>query len=225
MALIICDTSGLIAIAECLGNAKKENTLFMRLEEEFGENLTLLFHPISVVELASNTHHEVHFRKFSDANWINKSNQIADKNQSTLIVLGLVDDKSGIGLSKIPKPRKCPIDESYWTHLMSERMSYSSLTCHNGEPRHKLAMADYQIFGLATYLKKKRETAEIGIFTGDHEIITAAVESRIPWLGVYPDNSVRKWKNCAQDNTCYKGDTSLAVAGCYERFHGPDFKI
>lgn len=222
MALIICDTSALILIAECVGNRKKEEKLFVRLAEAFGEDFHLFFHPISVVELASNMHDEVHFRKYSDTQWKEKSTRNSSKFENTLIVLGATDNDSGVKLEKISKPNKLSLDDGYWPHLTAGRMFYSSLTCDNGEPRHKLAMADYQIFGLATYLKKKREKVVVGIFSGDNEIITAAVQSGIPWLGVYPDNQVRDWKNCAEDNRCMRGDSNQGGAGCSQRFGGPN---
>ena len=222
MALIICDTSALILIAECVGNWRKEEKLSIRLAEAFGENYHLFFHPISVVELAGNMHDEIHFRRHRDNEWKEKSTRDARKFEKALIILGTPDDDSGVKLSKISKPNKLTLDDDYWPHLTAGRMFYSSLTCDGGEPRHKLAMADYQIFSLATYLKKKREKVDVGIFTGDNEIITAAVQSRIPWLGVYPNNQVRDWKNCAEDNSCVRGDSSQGGAGCSQRFGGPN---
>lgn len=219
MALIICDTNALISIAECFQNPEKEERLSKRLAEAFGENFALYFHPISLVELAGLAHDEIHFWKYRDTDWKERSARAAERFRSALIILGHSDDK---GLPKISKPNKLSLDDDYWPHLTAGRMFYSSLTCDGGVPRHKLAMADYQIFSLATYLKKKREKVVVGIFTGDNEMITAAVQSGIPWLGVYPNIQVRDWKNCAEDNSCVRGDSSQGGAGCSQRFGGPN---
>lgn len=214
---VVCDTSALLSLAESLVDHRRASRLGADLTQNLGSGLEFVYHPLSLCELAANTHAEIHHSRFPKSpEFLRKSCSLAEKNEAALTMLANWPFDDPV----VTQPKVVNLGHEYWIFVSQERMNYRSLTCTSERVSHQLAAADNQIFQTCRFLISQSQ--EVALFTGDNAMITAAEWFHIRWHGVFQNNGPRSsWKTCNNDNACYLGNPPSFGVGCPQRFLGP----
>lgn len=222
--VVVLDTSALVQI---FVHVARGGAGLHRFRKAVGElwrpNVQFVFHPITLAELATNSHEEVLHGRMGHRG-PRPASEIALRAQAhKQALVALRACVEGRPLTRDFAFRVLPLvpDWRDYVAVASQREDYKLLRCTAKSSVVPVAgLTDHQILSVA--LSLIRDGYDAGFISGDRELLGAAERFGLPLLYVHglDDRSGFRWKDCNQDDRCIVG-CSDGVAECIRMFQGP----
>jgi hypothetical protein len=217
--LVFLDTSAVVelAVTTLRGGNSFPHRFRTAIDERWGHGVQLAVHPVSLAELATNSHEEVHHSRARSPRPAADHSLTARANACALVALRSF---LGGGSDELALHAR-PIVPTWadWMHVVAQRNDHRLLRCtRDGAVKPVADMVDHVILGLASSYAQRGYTT--GFVSGDAMQLGAAARLGIGCLDVKDLRRVspHPWKSCASDGTCVAG-CSDGVADCVGMFN------
>lgn len=222
--VVVLDTS---AMLEILGWRASSRTMKLKEFNEavvktMGAEAQLVFHPVSLAEISTNSHEEVLLGRRNTRTVSREQIRRRHKlHQFALITLRNIVDPA-TEADPWPTPHMLIPELGDWNRLTDQRSDFRFLRCTVKSGVVPVAtMVDHMILSLAHSLRLDGYNA--GLSSGDQELLGAAEELQVPRINVH---NLKKfdgyvWKSCNGDKTCIGACTEGEVdTDCETQFLG-----
>lgn len=213
--MVVLDTSAIVrfAVAALGRRSQFPRKLMLEIDRRW-PNAQLLVHPVTLAELATNSHEEVQQAKLPPRDAA-ESQLVAAANRAALLTLG---GRAGdVHLDALPF---LPSWDD-WSDVVDQRTDFRNLRCTRKSGVVPVtAMVDHLILAAADAMARSGHPA--ALVSGDLEQLGAAWHLGVEVL--YTRDFTRAdfaWKDCQKDESCVRGCHD-GVAACDVMFGGPE---
>ena len=220
--MLVLDTSAILELAGWVsaGRTRQLSDFSTEVGRIMGAQTQLIFHPVSISEIATNSHEEVLLgRKTTQKTSRSRIQSRHKLNEFALIALKQILTQGG---SDLPTMHQFVPRTKDWTRLFLQRQDFRSLRCTDKNGVVPVAsMVDHMILSLADSLRA--DGFHAGIATGDKEILGAAEELQVPRVNIHNLKKIDGylWKSCKSDESCIGAcREGEAVTDCDTQFQG-----
>lgn len=218
--IAVFDTSAVLDLMWAAVRRSARLTFEAAIRDRVGSKPQCGYHPVTLAELASNTHEEVLQARVRASGKQRTQEQLRqDVGRFRRALEALEHSLRGEWLAVLPF-RMAPLTPSLsaYVRLSRQRSDFRNLRCLEKSGVVPLAsMVDHQILGLAFYLQEMG--TEITFVSADRELLGAAAGLGLSWVDSRRPKRTEPWpwKDCARDERCIAG-CSDGVADCTRMF-------
>lgn len=218
--LAVFDTSGILDLmwASVRHRARQDFEQVMRAR--LGDTPQCGYHPVTLAELASNTHEEVLQARGRGTRGRRTQAELRRDTEKFQRALEILEHSIRGEWSEVMPFQMYPLTPSLsaYVRLSRQRSDFRNLRCLSKSGVVPLAsMVDHQILALAYFLN---ETGTAVTFvTGDRELLGAAAGLGLSWIDSKNPKRIEAlpWKDCQEDEMCISGCLD-GVAACEHMF-------
>lgn len=201
--IVVVDTSGIIDLCGWVVDQRRDSIRLYRaqLEEKWGCIPQFVYHPVSLAEIATNTHEEVLLSRGgpSDFSRIRRRSKLFKS--SILILKSVFEGSMGDASDLVPRPMK--VDSKHFYLVSEQRLDWANLRCTKNNAVVPVgSIADHLILGLSLLLL--REGFVSGFVSSDRELLGAAQTFGLTYINTKDlgGKLIHRWKTCEQDEAC-----------------------
>lgn len=209
--IAVFDTSGIIDLMWASVRYEKRKVFEALLRERVGGEPQCGYHPVTLAELASNTHEEV-FQSRSRGGFQQRSQvELRENTKKFRRALEALEHSLRGEWAEVLPFQMHPLTPSLssYVRLSRQRADFRNLRCLRKSGVVPLAsMVDHQILSLAFFLRERG--TDVTFVTGDRELLGAAEGLGMSWINSREPTRTEPppWKDCARDEAC--------IAGCFD---------